>query len=248
MWRHRITLVVLTAACITRPITAQSVDSVATLNWSRFAGGVALIAAMGALVDDPIAHAFRNSSSAGTLTTARQFARFGDATGAGPIIAGLAITGLVTHHRGLVQAAIRAAESVALGTVVTQTGKYAVGRERPWSDPDLDGTDFQFFHGSPSFPSGHATAAFALATSLSESVHNEWATLGFYALASGTGWARMAEQAHWFTDVVAGAVVGTLSGRIVAGRLRVAGVRAPRLLRIGHGTGLGWTVRLPEGF
>lgn len=247
MWRHRNALLVLTTACIARPIAAQSADSVATLSWTQVVGGAALIAAF-AVVDDPIAQAFHNASSAGTLTTARQFDRFGDATGAGPIVVGLALTGLVTHHRGLVRAALRAAESIALGTAVTQTGKYAIGRERPGSDPDLDGTDFRFFRGSPAFPSGHATAAFALATSLSESVHNEWATLGFYALATGTGWARMAQQRHWFTDVVAGAVVGTLSGRIVAGRLRVAGVRAPRLLRVAHGTGLGWTVRLPEGF
>ncbi len=236
----------LTTVCLTKAVTAQATDSVATLSWTRFAGGAALIAVF-AVVDDPVAHAFRNSS-AGTLNTARQFARFGDATGAGPIIAGLAITGLVTHRRGVVQAALRAAESVALGTVVAQAGKYAVGRERPGSDPDLDGTDFRFFHGSPAFPSGHTTAAFALATSLSESVHNEWATLGFYALAGGTGWARMAAERHWFTDVVAGAAVGILSGRIAAGKLRVAGVRAPKFLRVGHGTGLGWTVRLPEGF
>jgi membrane-associated phospholipid phosphatase len=57
-----------------------------------------------------------------------------------------------------------------------------------------------------SFPSGHATTAFALATLLSL-WYPRW-TGGFVALAALVGWSRVVLGSHFPSDVLAGAVLG----------------------------------------
>lgn len=86
--------------------------------------------------------------------------------------------------------------------------KYAVNRTRPNGDPR-------------SFPSGHATAAFATATVLQE--HYGWKLgLPMYAAAAYVAAERVTQQKHWPSDVVAGAVLGTICGRTVTLHVRRA--------------------------
>lgn len=197
--------------------------------------------------DSRIAHQLSGTLTAGEATTDRQLDRFGDLTGILPIVGGIAIGGLAAHSTPTVRIALRAAASVGVATVIAQVAKHAIGRVRPYADPDLDATDFAVLSGDPAFPSGHATAAFALATSLGDDIGDTWARVGLYALAAGTGWARLAEHDHWLSDVVAGAVTGFVSARFVSGRLRVFGLRAPRLLFSDRRAGLSWSVALPGG-
>jgi membrane-associated phospholipid phosphatase len=233
------------AAALTAPAAAQSSDSVSTIGWSQIAIATGAIAAL-SVIDGNVNRAFIGTSSS-TRVVARQFDRFGDLTGMGPIVGGLALAGLVSHRKPLVRAAIKAAESVALASAFAEGSKYLVGRVRPYGDPDLDGYDFRFYSGSPSFPSGHSSAAFALATSLADAANNTWARIGLYGLAAGTGWARLAEDQHWLSDVAAGMAVGILSARTIGGRVRLLGIPTPSLLKAPVGAGLGWTVPLPEG-
>jgi membrane-associated phospholipid phosphatase len=202
------------------------------------AAGIVVISA----IDPAIARGLHNAASAGTLNTDRQLDRFGDATGTVPIIGGIALTGLITKNRAMTRAALHAAESVLLAGLVVQGSKYVVGRTRPVGDPDLDGSDFHSFGAAtPAFPSGHAADAFALATSLSDAVGRKWATVGVYALATGTAWARLSEEQHWLSDVVAGAAVGIVSAKFVSGRLRVFGMRAPHFIVGPQGMGMRWS-------
>jgi hypothetical protein len=84
--------------------------------------------------------------------------------------------------------------------------KYAVNRTRP------NGT-------SLSFPSGHASTSFAVASVLQE--HFGW-KVGLPALLVGvyTGMSRIIENDHWASDVVFGAALGMAAGRTVTIRLR----------------------------
>lgn len=63
-----------------------------------------------------------------------------------------------------------------------------------------------------SFPSGHTATAFVEATSFAYSYGWE-VGVPAYALATGVGLSRMAEDVHWFSDVVAGAFIGIWLGR-----------------------------------
>jgi membrane-associated phospholipid phosphatase len=209
-------------------------DSTTHLKWQQVALGIGVIAAV-STIDVPIANAFQLNRTAGSLNTARQFARFGDLTGAAPILGGLAIVSLVSHNHRLGKATLRAAASAALAAIATQGIKRIVGRERPVEDADLDGYDFHLFTNHQAFPSGHTAAAFALATSLGDGIGRTWARVGLFGLATGTAWARMEAHEHWFSDVLGGAAIGVLSSKWASGRLRVFGLRAPKFL-IGPGT------------
>lgn len=222
------------AALLCAPLAAgaQGVDSsTANFGLRQFGLSAAILGIAVLTADAPAARALHGAASPGTLTTARQFARMGDPTGILPIVGGVALAGIVTGNRSLQRAAAHSAEAVALASVTVEIGKYLMGRERPYADPDLDGMDFLHYSASsPAFPSGHTAAAFALATSLGDAIDRPWARVGLYALAAGTGWARMEAEAHWLSDVLAGAVIGTVSARFVSGRLTIFGVRAPRMI------------------
>jgi membrane-associated phospholipid phosphatase len=64
-----------------------------------------------------------------------------------------------------------------------------------------------------SFPSGHTTQAFVAAEFLRMEYKDvsPWYGIAGYAVAATTGYLRMCNNTHWFSDVVAGAGVGILS-------------------------------------
>jgi len=225
---------------------ASAKDSTASDSTSRFGLRQFAIGAAGLVVvstiDPAIARDLHTGTSAAALRFDRQLDRFGDATGTIPIIGGIALTGLITRNKDIMRAALRATESVVFADLFVQGSKFIVGRSRPTSDPDLDAYDFHSFgSSSPAFPSGHSANAFALATSLSDAIGKKWATIGLYALATGTAWARLSEQQHWLTDVIAGAAVGIGSAKAVSGRLRILGLRAPQLVIGPQRAGVRWT-------
>lgn len=207
------------------------------LRWPTV-GAVTGVVLVAALFDAPIARRINESPSDGRLHTARQLKRFGEAPAMVGISGGLALTGWVGRRPALVRLGGQTAAALLLETVVVQATKELVGRARPYQDPDRDGFDFAPFSDQTAFPSGHSAAAFAMATTLGDATHSTWARAGFYTLATGTAWARLAEDKHWLSDVLAGAAVGVLSARVANGRTRVLGLQAPRLLR----GGVGWQV------
>lgn len=75
--------------------------------------------------------------------------------------------------------------------------------------------------GFNSFPSGHTTSAFALATILAlHSAQKGWG-LFFLLLAAGVGYSRIYLGQHFLPDVTAGALLGTVSGVLVYGFINI---------------------------
>lgn len=74
--------------------------------------------------------------------------------------------------------------------------------------------DFSAFDGF-SFPSGHTTNAFAIGTVLSTLHPSLLPAMAFVAVSVGAS--RFVLRMHFLTDVVAGAVLGTLIGSLVCG-------------------------------
>jgi len=109
--------------------------------------------------------------------------------------------------------------------VITGVVKGIAGRQRPYlniNDPDYFAFGKGFTDGGyTSFPSGHTTAAFAVAASVTdETAHlwpkqTWWVATVTYGAAAVTGYARIVSNKHWSTDVVTGAAVGTFSGLAV---------------------------------
>lgn len=93
-------------------------------------------------------------------------------------------------------------EALAMSEALTQTLKYATGRERP------DGS------GKNSFPSGHAADTFAFATALER--HLNWKySIPAYVFSSYVALSRLPANRHWLSDAVFGSAVGIIAGRTV---------------------------------
>ena len=105
-----------------------------------------------------------------------------------------------------------AATAIASG-IVTNSFKYVIGRGRPTDGHDA--YNFRPFSGQDSFSSGHTTEAFALASVISEHYNSLWVQVPAYGLASAVGYARLNNNRHWPSDVLAGAVIGTFVGKTV---------------------------------
>jgi membrane-associated phospholipid phosphatase len=98
-------------------------------------------------------------------------------------------------------------EATVLSSITVEGLSFAAGRARP--DETLDANDWRA--GGSSFPSLHASAAFAIGTVFAESGGDEYRWLRRiigYGTAAATGYLRLHDNAHWLSDVVAGAAVG----------------------------------------
>lgn len=96
--------------------------------------------------------------------------------------------------------------SMAVSAAFTLSAKYGFDRSRPFSTyPDL----IQLTEaGSPSFPSGHTSNAFATATAFTFAYPKWYVALPSFAWASAVGYSRMHLGVHYPSDVAVGALVG----------------------------------------
>ena len=111
-----------------------------------------------------------------------------------------------------------AAEGVASGLVAAALIQPALaevtGRPRPRKNRPA--YTFEPFSGNISFPSGHTTAAFSVASVIATEYDHLAVRVAAYGLASAVGVARMYRGAHFGSDVAAAALLGTAVGRSVA--------------------------------
>ena len=113
--------------------------------------------------------------------------------------------------------------AMLLGLVCTNLIlKPLIMRPRPWLDvvgliPLINEAD------PNSFPSGHTCAAFAFAVALCMTQPQRWAKGAALALAALMGFSRLYVGVHFPSDVLAGAVIGSLCGLL-------AGWMVPRFL------------------
>jgi membrane-associated phospholipid phosphatase len=145
----------------------------------------------------------RNKSLDGTMkffsATATPFS-FGLPTG-------MVIAGLIAHDKKLRDNGYELALSAAGNFIFTRIVKLAVNRPRPYiTYPFLD--PYKKSLVDYSFPSGHASTAFAVATTLSIQYKKWYVVAPAYLWAAGVSYSRMHLGVHYPTDVMAGAVFG----------------------------------------
>jgi membrane-associated phospholipid phosphatase len=106
--------------------------------------------------------------------------------------------------------------AVAFSNLITEVLKYCIGRGRPFVGGEANAFHFSHFAGNPayySFPSGHATTAFALALAVSAVWPQARIAMAIYALIIAA--TRLVLLAHHPSDVVAGAMVGIVGAMFV---------------------------------
>lgn len=125
--------------------------------------------------------------------------------GGTPAELGAALTtyglGRVFHNRCVAAVGADLAQAQLMAQAMTYALKASVQRDRP------EGSGF-------SFPSGHASVAFASATVLQR--HFGWkAGLPAYAAATYVAASRVQMKRHYLSDVIFGATLGVVAGRTV---------------------------------
>jgi membrane-associated phospholipid phosphatase len=139
-----------------------------------------------------------------------------------PVMATLFVAGRFAPQGRFRSATYDVAQAMIVNAAYTGALKRVVGRTRP------DGSD------TYSFPSGHTSNAFSIATIARH--HYGWRVgAPMYALAAGIGLTRIEQDRHHLSDVIAGATIGLIVGRTVT---RIDGERPDkkRFVSIGPAT------------
>ena len=122
-----------------------------------------------------------------------------------PVTIGLA--GLIKHDGQMKEKAFEMMSAAAVNFGITTALKYSINRERPFiTYPDIVKKSKA---ASPSFPSGHTSAAFAAATSVSLSYRKWYIIIPSYTWAGTVEYSRMHLGVHYPSDVLVGAIIGT---------------------------------------
>lgn len=254
MLRRRVLLVIGWCCAVTQPIGAQAsqqADSLGRAPTARHVAtvGVATVAATAATMpfDRLLARRFRSAvrREPGLDRVAQVVGTVGDP---GALLMGgtLLLTGRLAHRPVIADLGLHATEAMIVSGTVTQALKHLVGRMRPYAAGIEHPFEFRAFEdvsGNRSLPSGHTTAAFTFAMVADRELaqraylrshrRTRWLVgTALYGAATLTGVSRMVEEAHWASDVVAGAGIGmTIGWWITRRQHQHAPTRVERWLR-----------------
>jgi PAP2 superfamily len=140
-------------------------------------------------------------------TTTKGFSDFVSGAGTVLFIGGGSLLPLLTDGADGGQHTLRVIDAVGTSAALCYGLKEVVRSPRPDNDRELD-----------SFPSCHATTAFAVAR-IQSHYHPDYAIL-WYSGAALIGYSRLDLNRHRFTDVLIGAGLGYLVGEIELGQKR----------------------------
>jgi membrane-associated phospholipid phosphatase len=125
--------------------------------------------------------------------------------------AGMYLMSFPTHNEHWRETGFLAGEAALNSLIPIEIMKYSLGRERPYQK---NGSG-SFFQGGTSFPSEHATAAWAIAGVFAHEYPGTFPKLVSYGLASAVSFARVRAGQHFPSDVFVGSVLGYLIAQSV---------------------------------
>lgn len=218
--RHSALMVLLFAMSSTA--IASDVSQLATAplrwkakQWAHFAEGVAAMAAL-YVADNKVYDSVQDGRSSSTDRFAKDITPFGGHRAleiSALLFAGGAISG-EQQLRSAGQDSLEA-ELWAAG-VVTPLLKRTFGRARPLQEEGAH-SFHPFSSGYESFPSGHATNAFAFATAVAAHSNGWIVPAVVYTMAASVAASRVNDRAHFPSDVLAGALIGRAVAKSIAG-------------------------------
>lgn len=183
-----------------------------TRDWLTL-GGIAAGIGTVAVFDEDIERAIRRHRNDTLTTIFDNVQPFGNEYAIG-VVGTFYIYGEIFKDPRAKNTALDAISATAIASgIIDNSLKYVIGRGRPTDNHGAH--NFQPFSGHDSFASGHATEAFALASVISEHYDTPWVQVTSYGLASMVGYARLNNNRHWPSDVLAGATIGTFVGKTV---------------------------------
>jgi hypothetical protein len=164
-----------------------------TKEWQELGLASLTVASTVVVIDRPVRDAMRRHSGDNTLMM--QVERFG-AEYAAITVASFYLGGLTLNDNKAMNVAQDAlTASIIASGIITPSFKLLAGRTRPYQSSDI--YYFKPFNDpNSSFPSGHTTEAFALASVIAGHYDETWVTGASYGIASLVGLARSYHAAH----------------------------------------------------
>lgn len=205
---------------VTAPVDTENYGPLVTL---AVAGGVALTY----VFDEDIRNKLHGANS-GTLNTVADVG-----SGIGNPFVHLGVAAAVYGGARLASSAkwqetgLMLGEAAILADATSLILKQTIGRGRPFASNDKGSFRLlQFKSDFDSLPSMHTASSFAMASVMAATTENLAGKALYYLGATFVGFSRMQKDKHWASDIILGAAVGELCGRVVtnyhAGKSRVA--------------------------
>ena len=125
------------------------------------------------------------------------------------MITALYVSGEVSDTNSLRKTALLSLESWLTTGIIVRGLKSVVGRARPWT-----GESSHSFHpfstrsSFASFPSGHASSAFAVGTVIADQSKQAYIDILAYSLATLVAISRVHIDKHWASDILVGSAIG----------------------------------------
>ena len=135
-----------------------------------------------------------------------------------PYYAGALGIGYTFQIHPLVQIPAELIESHYIAGGLRNMVKFVVGRRHPFEDPSPRVFDPMKMNGGTSFPSGHTSVVYEVATITSMHAHSTPVTVVAYGLATTVAIQRIGSRSHWPSDVLIPAVTGSWIARTVVRR------------------------------
>jgi len=176
-------------------------------NFGLITGGLAITVAF---LDKPIRDAAQSNRSSSADNFFHDIEKFGTKQYGLPVLIGFYAVGAAVDDYNAKTVGLDGFSASVISALTTSVFKGIAGRERP--NTGLGPHHWDPFGGGQSFPSGHATGAFAFASVIAAHYESTWVATTAYTIASLVGVARIEQDAHWTSDVIAGGLIGGLIG------------------------------------
>ena len=134
-------------------------------------------------------------------------------------IGGLYGYGLLFRNETVRKIGLQTIEAVGYSGIITSIVKSIAGRSRPYTNDGkakFHPIDFSAAH--TSLPSGHSTTAFAVSAVLANNTNSQYLKIFYYSASTLVSCARLYHNDHWFSDVIAGSLLGYFTGNCVSNK------------------------------
>jgi membrane-associated phospholipid phosphatase len=146
------------------------------------------------------------------ISVSRDISEAGSIYATGGLAGAFYLAGRMTGNARARETGLLGAEALVNSQLAYSVLKNVSQRPRP----TIDGAHAEFFDGGHSFPSGHATSAWALATVVANEYHDRRAVqVVAYGLATAVSASRYTARRHFLSDVLVGSAIGYGIGRYV---------------------------------
>jgi membrane-associated phospholipid phosphatase len=212
-----------------------------TRDWLEFGGTLVALGAVHAFDDDVRDHFVGNSVDGldGEDTNSGE-----DALPTAVLLAGTWLLAGMSYSPGGWREVGSMVEAATFTAVSTEVLKFSLGRQRPNETTSPD----SWFAAGDSFPSMHTSLAFAIGTVFAESGDDRYRWLRRivgYGVAGATAYARLDHNAHWASDVAAGAALGVATARFTMNRREDSAGRTSVTVRPAEGGGVMLAFAMP---